>query len=153
VRGGEGSQTMSFSSRTSCICLSLKAEPLSLFTSSGGRVPNMPFAFTIVDHSEGAATFDIRYFRDGKIFPIVVGTVCERRSHDWWEHLLRTASTAGITRRVAKPRVTPWLGVVLVPSLAQVIMSSDEAMCLAGLENAIAWTWLRRHEAGRASLS
>ena len=46
-----------------------------LVKSGGGRVPNMPFEFTIGEH-DGAATLDIRYIGEGHVIPIILGTVC-----------------------------------------------------------------------------
>jgi len=117
-----------------------------LVSAGGGRVPNMPFEFTLVERPSGAATVDFRYVRDGHVLPVVVGTVCQERSKKWWEHLLRTARRAGVARNVARP-CTPWLGVVLLPAPALGIMSSEELGCLGGLENWVAWTWLRMREA------
>jgi len=100
-----------------------------LVRAGGGRVPNMPFEFSIVEH-DGAATLDIRYIRDGHVVPVIVGTVCEKRSDEWGKHLLRTASGAGVDREIAKPSSTPWLGIVIIPSLALDIMPPDEAQYL-----------------------
>jgi hypothetical protein len=118
-----------------------------LVRAGGGPVPNMPFTFFLVEHAEGAATISVRYGREGRGFGIIAGTICERQSNDWWKHLLHTARAAGVSRGLAPPSSTPWLGVVIVPSPVLAIMSPDEVATLAGLENSIAWTWLRRHEA------
>jgi hypothetical protein len=120
-----------------------------LVQAGGGRIPNTPFAFSIREH-DGAATIDFQYVIGGQRFAVVVGTVCERRSREWWEHLLHTAHNAGFRRDVAEPSATPWLGVVLLPGVE--VPSAAESHLLCGLENWVAWTWLRRHEVIAASI-
>ena len=58
-----------------------------------------------------------------------------------------------LTVKLQEPNSTPWLGIVILPSPAVGIMSPDEAQCLANVENSVAWSWLRRYEADRASIT
>ena len=120
-----------------------------LVRGGGGRIPNMPFEFSIVEY-DGAATLDVQYICEGRAIPVIVGTVCEKRSEEWWKHLLRTAKDASVERELAEPLSTPWLGIVILPSPALILMSPHDTECLGGLENSVAWTWLRRQEAGEA---
>jgi hypothetical protein len=117
-----------------------------LVAAGGGQVPNMPFEFSLVEQPSGAATVDFRYVVDGVPFPVVVGTICYDQSEKWWKHLLRTATRAGVAAKLAKPKSTPWLGVVRLLSPLWLCMSPDEEGFLGGLENWVAWTWLRMRE-------
>jgi hypothetical protein len=118
-----------------------------LVMAGGGRLPNLPFEFSVVEQVFGAGTVDFRYVCGEEVLPVVVGTICEKRSEEWWKHLLRTAKGAGVEQNVARPRSTPWLGVVLLPSPAWLVMSADEQGFLGSLENWVAWTWLGMREA------
>jgi hypothetical protein len=117
-----------------------------LVMAGGGRLSNLPFEFSVMDQVIGAATVDFRYVCGENVIPVVVGTICDKRSEEWWKHLLRTAKGAGVVQSVARPRSTPWLGVVLLPSSAWSIMSAEEQGFLGSLENWVAWTWLGMRE-------